>query len=442
MKNRQTGWMALLGWLLVALLAACSQQEPAQAPPGCQDAPRPVVFVHGFLGGGDNFAQTVMRFASNDYCPAYLQVFDWNSLSFDVEGSADQLADFIDRVLAETGAKQVDLVGHSMGGRLSHAYLADEKRAAKVAHYVHAASFCDLDFPDEPPLMTLSSQADTVAGRCTFEGADNQELVGADHLQVVTVPEAFEAMYRFFNQGQAPTTTDVVPEPTVTLAGKVISFGFNQPAEGATLAVYPVDPLTGERLADEPQAQFSIGPDGSWGALEADPDQHYEFYVSGSEGRPFHYYRQTFPRSDRLVYLRVLPESNPLIDNILGELRFEDQSSAIVLFSANQALYHGRDTASLDDLELVTPDMAPPPPDPTSTIAIFIFDVDGDGQTDGGPGSSSLAEFPFLQPYDAFLAASPRRSLTLTVNGATLHVPTWPGDSQGPSIVIFDRPRD
>jgi hypothetical protein len=139
------------------------------------------------------------------------------------------------------------------------------------------------------------------------------------------------------------------------------------------------------------------------------------------------------------VYLRVLPEDNFLLNRMLGELPYTDDSSNIVFFSANRALYYGRDTATLDGIDLVTPEMAPPPPDPASTIAIFALDVDGDGETDGGPVAGPLAEFPFLQQFDAFLDASTRRPVTLTMNGATLHVQTWKGDSEGMIIAVFDR---
>ena len=127
---------------------------------------------------------------------------------------------------------------------------------------------------------------------------------------------------------------------------------------------------------------------------------------------------------------------------MLGDIRYDDASSTIVFFSANQALYDGRDSATLDGVDLVTPEMAPPPPDEVSTIAIFIQDFDGDGQTDGGPVPGPTTDMPFFQGYDAFLNASPRRSVTLTFNGAALHVPTWKGDSEGAIIVVFDYGQD
>jgi len=423
---------------IVLLLTACGGQTPTPLP-GCEGAPRPIVFVHGLMGGGDNYVNTVMRFAANGYCPEYLRAFDWNTMSFDMESNAEALSTFVDQVLEETGADQVDLVGHSMGGRVSHQFLSEEKRAARVAHYVHTASFCDLEFPDSAPMLVLSSDEDTVVGVCTLEGADNRDIDGADHMQMVTLPEVFVAMYRFFNDDQPPDTTDIIAESTITLSGKILAFGTNLPVDGALVEIYPLDAETGERLADTPAARFTADESGVWGAFQADSLTYYEFLVTPPDERPFHYYRQPFPHSNDLVYLRVLPETDLLLDRLLGEVRYDDASSTIVFFSANQAIYHGRDTVTLDGMDLATPEMAPPPPDPASTIAIFIMDVDGDGQTGGGPGSGQLAEFPFLQQYDAFIDASTRRTITLTMNGAALHIPTWKADSEGAIIAVFDR---
>ena len=439
MKDQHLRLVGVILLTAVLVLACSSKSEPTPLP-GCEEAPRPIVFVHGFLAGGDSFVNTAMRFSSNGYCPEYLRFFDWNTIIRNMEVSSEKLADFVKQVRDETGAKQVDLVGHSAGGGLSHAYLQDH--ADQVAHYVHAASFCDLEFSDDVSLMVLSSDEDVVTGPCSIEGADNQDLDGADHLQVVTVPEAFAAMYRFFNEGQAPATTRVIAQETVMLSGKVFSFGANVPMDGSVVNVYPLDAATGERQTSTPAGSFIAGEDGAWGPFQADPSIYYELEVTDDDMRPFHYYRQPSPRSHSLVYLRVLPESDLLLSRMLKDLRYDDASSTLVFFSANQALYHGRDTATLDGLDLATIDMAPAPPFEDSTIVIFIFDAGGDGQSDGGPVPGQLSDFPFLSQYDAFLDASARRTMTLTMNGATLNVPTWKGDSEGTIIVVFDYGQD
>jgi triacylglycerol esterase/lipase EstA (alpha/beta hydrolase family) len=113
---------------------------PTNPPPpsGCDTTLLPVVMVHGFLAAGDTYAPFLMRFHSNGYCLNRLFAFDWNSISG--TNTVAALDAFIDNVLAETGATQVNLMGHSAGGGTCYEYLTDAMHAAKVAHYVHIGS--------------------------------------------------------------------------------------------------------------------------------------------------------------------------------------------------------------------------------------------------------------------------------------------------------------
>ncbi|WP_236791587.1 triacylglycerol lipase [Amycolatopsis sp. GM8] len=115
-----------LAALVTALFAA-----PADAAGGgvndssCRPGaahPRPVVFLHG-LGATSyedlNFLQASV--AAQGYCtysPTYgaYPGFDLVGGLRPIADSAAEIKQFIDSVLAETGASQVDLVGHSEGG--------------------------------------------------------------------------------------------------------------------------------------------------------------------------------------------------------------------------------------------------------------------------------------------------------------------------------------
>ncbi|HEY1507601.1 MAG TPA: alpha/beta fold hydrolase [Solirubrobacteraceae bacterium] len=125
-----------------------AHSSPTASPPGannfdCRPSaahPRPVVLVHGTFEDMANNWQALSPLLVNDgYC-----VFAFNYGSFGgsgtigvygtgpIESSASQLSSFVDTVLSATGAKQVDIVGHSQGGMMPRYYLKFLHGASKV----------------------------------------------------------------------------------------------------------------------------------------------------------------------------------------------------------------------------------------------------------------------------------------------------------------------
>jgi triacylglycerol esterase/lipase EstA (alpha/beta hydrolase family) len=49
----------------------------------------------------------------------------------DIAKPAEQLSDFVDKMLAATGASQVDLVGHSRGGMMPGYYISTSSAAPR-----------------------------------------------------------------------------------------------------------------------------------------------------------------------------------------------------------------------------------------------------------------------------------------------------------------------
>ena len=126
---------------------------PQTPPPGadnfgCQPSaahPEPVILVHGtFANQDDNWQAASPLLANHGYC-----VFTFNyggpSASSIIQGTGDiaasagQLASFVTRVLAATGAAKVDLVGHSQGGMMPRYYLKFLGGAAHVNKLVALA---------------------------------------------------------------------------------------------------------------------------------------------------------------------------------------------------------------------------------------------------------------------------------------------------------------
>ena len=83
--------------------------------------PTPVVFVHGLLGHATNFR--VLRQALAEVGARNTTQFSYGP-TLDYQRLAGQLGRTIEEICAATGARRVDVVGHSLGG-LAARYLVD-----------------------------------------------------------------------------------------------------------------------------------------------------------------------------------------------------------------------------------------------------------------------------------------------------------------------------
>jgi triacylglycerol esterase/lipase EstA (alpha/beta hydrolase family) len=125
-----------------ALTGANNNCKPSTAHP------YPVVLVHAtFADEGSNWVTLSPLLANAGYC-----VYGFNygetilsGLLGSVDGlghierSAEELSSFVSKVLTKTGAKQVDLVGHSQGGLMPNYYLKYLGGASKVNTFVALA---------------------------------------------------------------------------------------------------------------------------------------------------------------------------------------------------------------------------------------------------------------------------------------------------------------
>ncbi|GAB09233.1 triacylglycerol lipase [Gordonia araii NBRC 100433] len=124
---------------------------PGTNKPNCKPTaarPRPVILVHGTGGGQQtNWGAYGAFLANRGFC-VYALTYGALPLPWPFtavggmlpqQGSARELASFVDRVLARTGAQTVDLVGHSQGTLMPTYYLKHLGGAAKVTNYVSLA---------------------------------------------------------------------------------------------------------------------------------------------------------------------------------------------------------------------------------------------------------------------------------------------------------------
>lgn len=133
-----------------------SQQalEPNAPPPGSNDwsckptkrHPRPVILVHGLLANRTvNFPTLSPFLANRGFCVFALTYGTRPELNLGVyrpgglvrmEGSALKLKRFVARVLKKTGARRVDIVGHSEGSLMPNYYVKFLGGRKQVAKYV------------------------------------------------------------------------------------------------------------------------------------------------------------------------------------------------------------------------------------------------------------------------------------------------------------------
>jgi pimeloyl-ACP methyl ester carboxylesterase len=441
--------MALFAALVLAVVAAGFQLPSAAGAPGGGDRPghdrpdHPIVFVHGFAGSAAQFESQALRFMSNGYPAEWIGAVDYDSqfTTAPMEQVWEAIDAEVDRILAETGADQVDLAGHSLGTRVLQGYLTSSpERAARAAHYVNIDGF-----PAAEPPGGVSTLAVWGMGNEAGEipGAENYHDDTQSHVQVATSAETFAAVYEFLT-GEAPRTTDIVPQfpGRVTISGRATTFIQNAGAEGATLELWRVDRRTGHRVDDEPVASEVLPADGSFGPLRVNGFQTYELALV-RDGSTHHFYASPFVRSSHLVRL-LTSEPGTGVD-LLRET--SDRHSSLTLVR-NKEVWGDQgeagDSLTVAGNELATPEIAP---QSKRAIGIFAFDAGVDGTTDLSAPLPTLFALPFITGGDVFLPATTPPDGTIRVEtvqrGGTgepevINVPNWASSTDHISVNLRD----
>lgn len=136
---------------LALLLAACGATPAAPLASLGKTQPvtrHPILFVHGFNSSGSIWTTMIGNFKKDGWTDA--QLFSW---SYDTGQSnattAGLIQQKVDAILAQTGATQVDIISHSMGGLSSRYYLKHLGGDARVDAWVslggpnHGTNFAD-----------------------------------------------------------------------------------------------------------------------------------------------------------------------------------------------------------------------------------------------------------------------------------------------------------
>lgn len=433
----------LLGaiFAIVTLLPATIAGATAASAHDSRTPRRPVIFVHGFVGSGGQFESQAMRFTSNGYPADRIGVEEYDS-TFATTTMAkvwDDLDGLIARLLTQSGADGVELVGHSLGTAVSQGYLTSSvSRAAKVAHYVNLDGAPAASPPAGVPTLAVWGEGNSAL---QIGGATNVYQPDHSHVQVATSAETFDAMYRFFT-GHAPPTTTIDTQHHVVLSGRAALFPSNAGAAGTTLQIWEVERRTGLRKHNRPEATFSIGADGAWGPFRGSSHRYYELAIL-FPGSTHHFYFEPFLRSDNLIRLLTQQPGTGL-----DALREKSESTAGMIFIRYKELWGDQgalsDALTVNGQNVLTPAIAPRA---KRLNALFAFDHSLDGVTNLSAPIPAFAALPFISGADVSLPAStpPDRTIHVAVTPRggggrveSLNVPNWASSTNFTSIQLRD----
>lgn len=203
--------------------------------------PRPVVLVHGtWTGMVGTWKDLAPALSAEGYCVFALNYGQAAGLTkgnmmrmfggADIEESARQLAGFVELVRTATGAPQVDMIGHSLGGTVSRQYLRFEGgagRANPALNKVHSlvtlgATNHGTSFGDVQSLgaiaQALGVPVTTLAG-VAVGPSYIQQMVGSPFLQLLNAAGDTDPGIDYTVVASRSDTVSTPPENTFLTAG-------------------------------------------------------------------------------------------------------------------------------------------------------------------------------------------------------------------------------
>lgn len=232
-RRHAAGLSTLLVALAITLAPPVSparaESSLAGAPKGANDwtckpssaHPRPVVLVHGAGATmGLNWSYLSPRLKERGYC-VYALTYGLDPRIplggpgglIPIQESAVEFASFVDRVLARTGARKVDLVGHSEGTYMPQYWLKFLGGAGKVKRYVALTPLYDGTNPAGVLALSnaLMSVASPLCGACPqfITGSPMQRKLAAGGAAVpgidyTTIMTKYDEAVRPYTSGYLP----------------------------------------------------------------------------------------------------------------------------------------------------------------------------------------------------------------------------------------------
>jgi triacylglycerol lipase len=187
--------------LLLAFLAALATVAVVGSPAHAA-GPRPVVFVHGYTGSAGNWVAAESVFRAGGYSDSQLFAYEYNSYG-DNRVNAAGLRSFVDGVKARTGASQVDIVNHSMGGLVTQYYVKVLGGASSTAHVASIAG---------------ANHGTTAAASCLVFVTCQQMYPGSSYIRTISAGDETPGPTRY-GTWYSPCDGVIIPYTSTRLSG-------------------------------------------------------------------------------------------------------------------------------------------------------------------------------------------------------------------------------
>jgi triacylglycerol esterase/lipase EstA (alpha/beta hydrolase family) len=132
-RPRSLSLRLVLAGLTITLLAVVAPSS--QSPASGQAAADPIVFVHGWNSSASTWNTMINRFVSAGYPRSRMLAITYNSNQSNAT-IANQVRNAVNTLRSQTGAAEVDVITHSMGGLSSRYYLRNLGGTAVVDDWV------------------------------------------------------------------------------------------------------------------------------------------------------------------------------------------------------------------------------------------------------------------------------------------------------------------
>jgi len=151
----------------------------------------PIVMVHGLGGSGSNFLSIQSYLSSEGWSKSEMSALNLPSKSVNNSLNANAISKEVDSLLSKTGASEVDIIAHSMGGANSLYYIKNMQASGKVDKLVTlggANRLVTSTAPSGVDTTSITGTSDMIvtSSLSKLSGANNVSVTGVSHIALLS----------------------------------------------------------------------------------------------------------------------------------------------------------------------------------------------------------------------------------------------------------------